>query len=116
MTEVLESAESNGKMRPALSGAKGLPPGVCQSDCEGPPDPLAHANDRQLWSACTDTQKQFIAEAFLGGRPETVRDAILESQETDGPVSLGKILWQSWLDYRGSALGRLHSRGELVRR
>jgi hypothetical protein len=95
MTEVLESQEFSGKTRVGLSRGNGLPPGVRQRDCEGPPDPLANANDGQLWSACSDTQKQSIADAFLDGRPETVRDAILESQESDGPVSLGKILWQS---------------------
>jgi hypothetical protein len=98
----------------------GLPVGVTQADCDGPPDPLADADDQRLWHACDPAQQEDIVTRFALNHTEELRDAILEVE--DGPcrshdsgraASLGSLVWRAWIAFRDQALRELHRRGEI---
>jgi hypothetical protein len=95
----------------SLGRSPGLPPGTSQPDCDGFPDPFARAGDSQLWLACDDRQRIQIAQDFALARPEAVRDAILDSQDSGTARQLGRALWQCWISYRRKALNQLHQQG-----
>ena len=96
----------------------GLPPGVRQRDCEGPPDPLADASGNQLWNACNLDQQESLSSRFVARHGDLVRDVLLDVQDSSNPsprakLRLGRLLWPMWICFRDRNLREMLGRGEL---
>jgi hypothetical protein len=97
----------------------GLPPGIRQSDCDGPTDEPSDLDGDRLWAACSDSLQERIAMQFARTRADDVRDAVLDAEGLDGqaapalPQSMGTALWRAWIDYRDHVLNQLHRRGQV---
>jgi hypothetical protein len=108
----------------AFSLTPGLPPGVGQKHCDGHSARLADAGPKTLWAACTPVQQESLSAQFAEGCVETLRDAILDLEDSSinpraAPahrqrIALGDLLWSSWIRFRNRALHEMLGRGEFL--
>lgn len=103
----------------ALASPPGLPPGVRQSDCDGPADALDSLSGAQLWNRCNFAQQEAICSRFVSERSDVLRDALLDdriSLAAGGAGRLGAAVWPQWIVFRDDRLREMVCRGEFGRR
>ena len=95
----------------------GLPPGVCQADCEGRLNSLVDAGGIELWDACDFLQQESLSARFVDRYGDLVRDVLLEIQDSRNSQSpqlrFGSLLWPAWICFRDRQLREMLQRGEL---